>query len=215
MQWLYDVHGDHPVLKRVDELQLTEVEKNDLVAELKKLNYDNIELNKDIYFEAGDEIVIPSQAFEDNKDDDAERLLFSVMMDKASNLGMHDLGDDVGYDPKKLKEAYVYQLMPLKVSLKAGRMDRKRVYLQAEWDIGNGDTKPTNIYALRNMGYKFIEPESEEIPLMNADDDILYEHELVVKYYALQNKLSEKEAQKQIDLVQSAMGHSGIVFYRP
>jgi hypothetical protein len=65
------------------------------------------------------------------------------------------------------------------------------------------------------MGFKFKEPESTEISLMNANDDILYEHELVVKYYALQNKISEEEAQNAINKVQQAMGHSGIVFYRP
>ena len=50
---------------------------------------------------------------------------------------------------------------------------------------------------------------------MNSDDDILYEHELVVKHYALQNKVSAEEAQEVIDKVQSAMSKNGIVFYRP
>lgn len=68
MQWLYDVHGDHPIGKRVDESQLTEVEKNDLVAELKKLNYENIEVNKDIYFEDGDQIDITSHEYLNNKE---------------------------------------------------------------------------------------------------------------------------------------------------
>lgn len=214
MQWLYDVHGDHPI-KRVDELQLTEVEKNDIVAELKKLNYDNIEINKDIYFEAGDEIDITSSMYEDNKDEEAKRLIFSILFDKANNLNIRDLGVDVGYDSDKLEEAYVYQLMPLKVTLKAERADRKSVYLHAEWHIGNGKIKKTNTYGLSNMGFKFIEPESEEIPLMKANDDILYEWELVIKYYALQNKLSEEEATKEIEKVQSAMGPNGIIFYRP
>ena len=215
MQWLYDVHGDHPIFKRVDELQLNEVEKNDIVAELKKLNYDNIEINKDIYFEAGDEIDITSSMYEDNKDEEAKRLIFSILFDKANNLNIRDLGVDVGYDSDKLEEAYVYQLMPLKLTLKAERADRKSVYLHAEWHIGNGKIKKTNIYGLSNMGFKFIEPESEEIPLMNADDDILYEWELVIKYYALQNKLSEEEATKEIEKVQNAMGPNGIIFYRP
>jgi hypothetical protein len=223
MQWLYDVHGDHPVLKRVDELQLTEVEKNDLVAELKKFNYDNIEVNKDIYLEDGDEIDITSHTVLSNKNEEAKRLLFSIIIDKASNLGMHDLGnddmhdlgDDVGYDPDKLEEAYIYQLCPLKLTLNAVRADRKRVYLQAEWDVGNGKKRGTNLYGLQDIGFKFIEPESEEIPLMNADDDILYEYELVIKYYALQNQITEEEARVDIEKVQNAMGHSGIIFYRP
>ena len=104
MQWLYDVHGDHPIFKRVDELQLNEVEKNDIVAELKKLNYDNIEINKDIYFEAGDEIDITSSMYEDNKDEEAKRLIFSILFDKANNLNIRDLGVDVGYDSDKLEE---------------------------------------------------------------------------------------------------------------
>lgn len=136
-------------------------------------------------------------------------------MSKARNLGIHDLGSDTGYDANKLEEAYTYQLCPLRLTLKSVRADRQNIYLQAEWDIGNGKIHTTNIYGLRKMGYKFIEPESEEIPLMNANDDILYEYELVIKYYALQNKVSEEEARIEIDKVQNAMGHNGIIFYRP
>jgi len=214
MQWLYDVHGDHPVLKRIDELQLTEVDKNDLVAELKRLSYENIEVNKDIYFEDGDEIDITSHMYQENKNEEAVRLLFNVLSNKANNLRIDGIYD-WDKDPNKIEESHVYQLCPLRVTIKAIRVDRKTVSLQGEWEIGNGKTQITNIYGLRKMGFKFIGPENEEISLMNADDDILYEHELVVKYYALQNKLSAEEAQKEIDRVQSAMGHSGIIFYRP
>lgn len=156
MQWLYDVHGDHPIGKRVDESQLTEVEKNDLVAELKKLNYENIEVNKDIYFEDGDQIDITSHEYLNNNNKEGESLLFSVIMSKARNLGIHDLGSDTGYDANKLEEAYIYQLCPLRLTLKSVRADRQNIYLQAEWDIGNGKIHTTNIYGLRKMGYKFI-----------------------------------------------------------
>ena len=60
MQNLYDVHADHPVLRRIDEIGLTPVEKNDLVAELKVANYENIKTIYMPYFEDGDEIEITS-----------------------------------------------------------------------------------------------------------------------------------------------------------
>jgi len=214
MQNLYDVHADHPVLKRIDEIGLTPVEKNDLVAELEEANYENIKVvTYKPHFEDGDEITITSFMYQDEKlNEESKRLLQLILQRKAEVIGLpipllpHELENE---------DAMVYRFFPLKVTLRATRADRKRVFLQGEWQTGNGTTQNTNIYGLRKMGFNFIDPESEEIPLMNSDDDILYEHELVVKHYALQNKVSEEEAQVVIDKVQSAMNHNGIVFYRP
>jgi hypothetical protein len=215
MQNLYDVHADHPIAKRIDEIGLTPVERNDLVAELKEANYENIKVTYKPHFEDGDEIEITSSMYESLTADqrDAKSIIHHILQRKAKLIGLptplfrHEIEGE---------EAMVYRFFPLKVTLRATREDRYMVYLQGEWEIGNGNTHTTNIYGLRNMGwFGFIEPESEEIPLMNANDDILYEHELVVKYYALQNEVSEEVAQGAIDKVQSAMSANGIVFYRP
>ena len=211
MQDLYDVHADHSVLRRIDEIGLTPVEKNDLISELEKANYENIKVTYMPHFEDGDEIDITSFMYQELTEDEneAKSLLYHVLERKAAVIGL----------PTPLfsneEEEMVFRFFPLKVTLRATRADRTRVYLEGEWQTGNGTTYKTNINGLRKMGFKFVEPESEEIPLMNADDDILYEHELVVKYYALQNKLSEKLAISIIARVQSAMSANGIVFYRP
>jgi hypothetical protein len=180
MQNLYDVHADHPVLRRIDEIGLTPVEKNDLVAELEEANYENIKVTFMPHFEDGDEIDITSFMYQEltEEQSEAKNLLISVLQRKAEVIGLptplfsHELENE---------ESIVYRFFPLKVTLRATRADRKRVYLQGEWQTGNGTTCKTNIYGLRKMGFKFKEPESTEISLMNANDDILYEHELVVK----------------------------------
>ena len=212
MKHLWEVKADHPIAKRVDEYALMETEKNDLVAELESMGYENIEANVFPHFEDGDTLEIGSSSIQScHENDDAKNLLNHILYIKGEELG---LISEIRYH-EKIEDDLIYKICPLKLTIKATRTDRFRTFLQAEWETGNGKTFTTNIYGLRKMGFRFLEPESEEIPLMNASDEILYEHELVVKYYALQNTISEEEAQKVIDKVQSAMAKNGIVFYRP
>jgi hypothetical protein len=207
MKTLYEVHGNHPVAKRIDEYRLTEVDKNDIVAELDEAGYDDVHVDSHEYYEDGDEIVITHDTYmaKMGNDDEAYRLIGYILEQKAKN-----------HNVSILKRV----LFPLKAKLKALRLDRTMGQLVAEWGIGEDKDgcdpwKTTNVYHLEKLGLKFIHPEFDEIPLMNADDKWLTERELVVKTYALQNGLPEKEAEFLVSIVESAMGKHGIVFYRP
>ena len=162
MKWLFEVHADHPSLKRVDELQLTEVEKNDFVAELKDAGYENIKAEKDLHFEAGDEIEITSFMYEDTFSDEAKNLIWGILVQKAANCNL----DLKGLTPDKVDEKMTCNLFPLRLKLVSERIDRYRVVLFAEWIISDiNATKQikctTNIYGLRKLGLKFIDPECE------------------------------------------------------
>lgn len=194
MQNLFEVHGDHPTLRRVDEYRMIEVESNDLMAELAGHGYENLMRYSDTFYEEGDEILITEKMYDDSCDMAKEQ---------------------VDYMFKKQ--------FPIKGVVKTERINRCFGDLIVEWenmsdDWGSGNTT-TNTHWLSHEehGFKmnFIQPEFEELEIMNCPDKYLHEDELVVKYYALQNKLSEKLAISAIARVQSAMGENGIVFYRP
>lgn len=214
MQTLYDVRANHPVAKRVDELKLTEVDMNDLVAELRSAGYldEDIDIDSNTYFEDGDIIYITAKFVIDNSEKgDFFRLMTYISEQKAKNT------TDMSEDPLFIDKDSMF---PLKGTLKNLRLDRSFAHLIVSWDIGDpvdgiDQWQQTNVHALEQVGFKFIQPNFETIPIMNADDNLLHEDELVVKYYALQNKISIEEAEEAIDKVRSAMGKHGIVFYRP
>lgn len=214
MQTLYDVRANHPVAKRIDEFRLTKVEMNDLVAELRSAGYldENIDIDSNTYYEDGDEIEITAKFVIDNSEKgDFFRLMTYISEQKAKNT------TDVSEDPLFIDKDSMF---PLKGTLKNLRLDRCFAHLIVSWDIGNNPDgsdfwQETNVNALENAGFKFIQPDFDVIPIMNADDNLLHEDELVVKYYALQNKISVEEAEEAINKVRSAMGKHGIVFYRP
>lgn len=209
MKTLYDVRADHPIGKRIDELRLTAQEKNDLVAELETAGYEfkDIAVESHNYYEAGDEIKITAQdMIRLMENDEFYRTINHIIEQKAKNKGL-----DLVTTSKD-------NLFPLTGTLKSMRVNRTFGHLIIEWDIGDdpdGMWKQTNVYFMEKMGYRFIQPEFDEIPLIQANDDILHEHELVIKHYALQNKISVEEAKEAIGKVTSAMGVNGIVFYRP
>ena len=209
MQKLYKVDACHPVAKRIIESKLTEVERNDLVAELTEAGYEDIQVTENVYYKDGDTIEITRQFIMDNmKNDEFFRLIEYIVEQKAKNLGVDLL--DVGKDA----------LLPLKGTLKNLRINRTFGHVIVSWDIGDDPDgcdrwQQTNVHALEKVGFKFLQPDFEDIPIMNADDNLLHEDELVVKYYALQNEISIEDAEAVISKVRSAMGKNGIVFYRP
>lgn len=215
MQTLFNVDACHPVAKRVIEYKLTEVEKNDLLAELTEAGYEDIEVRHHDYYEDGDEITITkefvianSEFVIANSEDEFFRMMTYIAEEKAKNQGIDML--DINKDA----------MFPLTGKIKALRMNRTFGHLIITWDIGESHDgcdrfKETNVYFLEKVGLRFIQPEFEAIPILNADDNLLYEDELVTKHYALQNELTIEDAQAVLDKVRSAMAVHGIVFYRP
>jgi len=208
MKTLYNVQANHPIGKRIDEYKLTFEEKNDLIGELVKAGYEfgDITVTSNNYYEAGDEIEITAQ--------DMKRLMVNDEFYRTINYIIEQKAKNKGLDFRANKEI----LFPLKGTLKPMRVNREFGHLIIEWDIGDNPEsmwRQTNVYFMEKMGYKFIQPEFDEIPIMQANDDILHEYELVLKYYALQNEIPIEEAKEVISKVQSAMGANGIVFYRP
>lgn len=205
MKTLYDVTANHPVAKRIDELRLTEVDKNDLVAELIQAGYEVVDIDVKGYncYEEGDEILITKEIY-DNGSDRGRELIRSM-------FGTDKFIKDVGCN--------FDQLLPFKGTISAERMDRFMGQLVIEWQGTILKGRKTNTHWLENkidgMGLHFIHPEFEEISIMNCEDKYLTERELVVKTYALQNGLPEEESKFLIGIVQSAMSKHGIVFYRP
>jgi hypothetical protein len=148
MKTLYDVTANHPVAKRIDELRLTAQEKNDLVAELEQAGYEpeiNVEAHN--YYEDGDEILITEE-----------------MYDSAS---------------KSFKEQVDYMfegVFPLKGKISSERQDRCMGQLVITWEnlSDKWGMKTTNVYWLSHktngIGFRFIEPEYEELSIMNCPD---------------------------------------------
>lgn len=197
MKTLFEVHGDHSILKRVDEYRLSEIESNDLIAELKKLKYENILKKSHIFLEDGDTVFITKH-----------------MYDAACKRTNKMAKEQIGYMFKKQ--------FPIKGKVKTERVNRFSGHLIIEWenmssDWGSGNTTNTQWLSHEDHGFgiRFIQPELEELEIINCPDEHLFEAELVEKYYALQNNISIKEAQEVINKVQSAMSRSQIVFYRP
>jgi len=193
MQNLFEVHGDHPTLKRADEYKLTEVESNDLMAELAGFGYENLMRYQDTFFEEGDEILITEKMYND--------------ADKFT---------------KETIDYMFTKQFPIKGKVTSERINRFCGDLVIEWENvseewGSSNTTNTNWLSNKDHGFgmSFIQPIFDELEIITCPDKYLHEDEMVVKYYALQNKLSEKLAISAIARVQSAMGEKGIVFYRP
>jgi hypothetical protein len=193
MQTLFEVHGDHTISKRIDEYRMTEIESNDLMAELAGHGYENLMRYSDLFLEDGDTVFITGKMYDD-----------------ASKMAK----EQVDYMFKKP--------FPIKGKVKTERVNRFSGQLIIEWenmsdDWGAGNTTNTQWLSHEDHGFeiRFIQPELEELEIINCADKYLFESELVEKYYALQNRISIEEAQEVINKVQSAMSRSQIVFYRP
>jgi hypothetical protein len=197
MQTLFEVQGNHPVLKRVDEHRLTEVEKNDLVAELKKSGYEEPTVFPKIYLEDGDSIYITKK-------------MYDLACTKAKENIYYMFDGSRGKFDKPF---------PFIGKISAKRFDRFMGRLIITWEGAKEGLEVTNTHWLADpiegLGLLFIQPEFEELSIMNCNTEWLTEKELVIKEYALQNGLPEKESRFLIDIVESAMGKHGIVFYRP
>lgn len=206
MQTLYEVRANHPIAKRVDELRLTAQEKNDLVAELERAGYEfkDIDVKSHNYYEDGDTITITKSDYE-NGSDRGRELIRYMLEEKWLESLLEGDGNAV--------------LLYGEISSK--RMDRFMGQLVIDWKSPgmNEDWKTTNTHWLENnidgMGFHFIQPEFDELPILNCPDEYLHERELVIKAYALQNGLPEEESKFLISIVESAMSKHGIVFYRP
>jgi len=209
MQTLYEVRANHPIAKRIDETRLTAQEKNDLVAELEKAGYEfkDIDVQSHNYYEDGDEIVITKRDYDNGSDRGRELIRY---MNSNEKLDLR---------------SFLANLQPDEVimigKISSQRMNRFMGQLVIEWK-GQGlkeDWKTTNTHWLENtidgMGLRFIHPEFEQLSIMNCEDKYLHERELVIKTYALQNGLPEKESEFLIGIVESAMSKHGIVFYQP
>ena len=200
MKTLYEVTAKHG-----KSSSLTAQEKNDLVAELEKAEYEfkDIDVKSHNYYEDGDEILITKEIY-DNGSDRGRELIRSMF---GTDTFIKDVG--CNFD----------QLFPFKGIISSQRMDRFMGQLVIEWQGTILKGRKTNTHWLENtidgMGIRFIHPEFEEISIMNCEDKYLTERELVVKTYALQNGLPEEESKFLIGIVQSAMSKHGIVFYRP
>lgn len=208
MKTLYDVTANHPVGKRIDEHRLTAQEKNDLVAELEKAGYEfkDIDVKSHNYYEDGDEILITKEQYDSAPDIFKEQVNYMFKKCRTEMLR------------KKTRASLRF---PLKGKISSERNDRFMGQLIITWENipEENHMKITNVYWLSHksngIGFKFIEPEFEKLSIMNCPEKYLHETELVLKTYALQNKLSEKLARTVIARIQSAMGKHGIVFYRP
>jgi hypothetical protein len=65
MQTLFEVHGDHTISKRIDEYRMTEIESNDLMAELAGHGYENLMRYSDLFLEDGDTVFITKKMYDD------------------------------------------------------------------------------------------------------------------------------------------------------
>ncbi len=127
---------------------------------------------------------------------------------------------DTGVIPIIEKEMWyqtVYkEWIPRKIRFFNHRLNRRMVVLA--WDIIGEDLvmmPQINLTIFEKMGYNIVKPESTTIALVNCSDDLLSPTELVEKYLILQNpKKSRKWVDKIMGYVGSAMGATGVVFYR-
>lgn len=209
----YKIDACHPIFKRVIETRLDQTSMENLYDELKESGYDSIEVDLTrVVYEEGDFIEVDVTAFEclpDNPDEELE-----VVTIKDRQLA----------DCKRTIK-YIYGDRPDYIvgELKAHRLGRDHGHLSIEWvNPKNPEWANTNVYFLEAMGFEFEHPEFKVIPMRECDDNLLGDHERVIKYLMLQypeDYLDEAGLEKEIDEYMkpllNAMNKAGCVFYRP
>ncbi len=110
--------------------------------------------------------------------------------------------------------------LPVKIEFFHHRTDRKHIFMA--WRFWNNpklaDVAQFDLTIFKKLGYTVIEPEQEEIPLHLADDFLLTDEELVLKYLIKQSAADNKHrawAEAVFQRVKSAMKEKGVIFYRP
>jgi hypothetical protein len=117
-------------------------------------------------------------------------------------------------------EALPEEYLKIKIEFKATRVDRKRIRLA--WYYLDRDNKTNiahyNLSLFDYLGYTIVHPEQVEIPLMEADDEILSPKELVLKTM-IRRKAKDGKArawcESVFNMVTDAMDECDVVFYQP
>jgi hypothetical protein len=100
-----------------------------------------------------------------------------------------------------------------KIKFVSERMDRFRVFLCMAFD-GDPDGM-RNLDIPKLAGFCFTEPDSPELGILDAPEEILNDRELVVKGIMQYYDCSEDRANAELVVVEKAMAKYGICFYRP
>ena len=171
-----------------------------------------------MYYEEGDTIIITKEQFD------------SLHVDIVGSRWSLEIDQDLKAIQRKKANAkrslsFIFtgnadippEKFPLVGNLKAHRLSRDFVQLMVEWKdaITDFGTNCTNTYFLENMGFKFKQPEFEEIPIQDAPDEMLSEGELIIKHMMNQNNWTMEKVEEYLKPVYEAMNKAEAVFYRP
>lgn len=101
-----------------------------------------------------------------------------------------------------------------KIKFVAKRVDRFRVFLHMTFE-GDPEEGMWNLVIPRMAGFCFIEPDSQELSIMDAPEDVLSNMELAVRGLVEEAGFSEMEAVMHTEVMMVGMAKYGIIFYRP
>lgn len=213
MYKLYKIDAVHDILKRVIKSNLDDLEMVNLYKELQNAGYEDknidLQVTKKIHQE-GDIISINRELFDKLPDYDSmnqkQKFDLSIENRKLADARMtikHIYGDNPQF--------------PLKAELQPLRLGNDNGHLIAVWmNIPfSCPLKHTNVHWLEDLGFEFEQPTFETIPLEKCDDDLLSEHELIVKYMMNDNNWTKEQVDEYLKPVCDAMKKVGAVFYQP
>lgn len=207
---IYKIDAVHDILKRVIETNLKPDQMTRLYKELQNAGYEDknidVEVVKEL-LEEGDTIKITKKMFDDlpeekriNRTEDGWIELHKKA--EAKQTIRYIFGDE----PK----------FPIFGTIERFRTMRDHEHLIVKWENAKDEEwNGTNVHFLENMGFEFIQPKTKVIPIDESPDDMLCDHDLVIKYMMLENGWSEKACETYLKPVLNAMKRAEAVFYRP
>lgn len=154
--------------------------------------------------------------YENGDEIEIDGIVFDALPDSVSELEYHT-HKDVELVNAKAALRYIFGDTPkvMKGKVVAQRMNRSSGHLIIEWENANEGWEKTNTSIAEALGFKFNEPEFDEIPIDKAPDDMLNEDECVIKYLMIQNSFNEIEARNYLKPIFMAMRSANAVFYQP
>lgn len=208
MKTTYKIDACHPVLARVIQSNLDEATMEKLLAELRSAGYEDIQIEPTkIVLCDGDTVEVTPEMFFVLPDDPDKELEVVTIADRKLAECKRTLKYIYGEKPKGLMVGSIY----------AHRLGRDHGHLSIKWhNAENEEWQHTNVYFLEALGFQFEHPEFEPIPIKECDDNLLGDHERVMKYLLIQNPNStEASIDKYMEPLMKAMKEAGCVFYRP